>query len=280
MPMIVSKFGGSATASAQTIKNVVNISKNHNRKILVFSAIGKEYEYDTKTTDLLFEYTKANENDKKRIELQVVEKFKRLKSRLNIEYNVESEWKQIFYYFKISQDKNFLVSRGEFTTSKMMAKALNMCFVPAEKFFYFKDEKIDYPKTKQALENYLKAYKRIAVPGFYGIDEKDKIVLLSRGGSDVSAAIFALVTHADKYENWTDVDGVYEKDPRIEKSKQIKHMNYDQLCSLTENGAKVIHKDCAKILKGTDISLIVRSILDPHATPTIISEGQKFFQKE
>ena len=280
MPMIVSKFGGSATASAQTIKNVVNISKNHNRKILVFSAIGKEYEYDTKTTDLLFEYTKANENDKKRIELQVVEKFKRLKSRLNIEYNVESEWKQIFYYFKISQDKNFLVSRGEFTTSKMMAKALNMCFVPAEKFFYFKDEKIDYPKTKQALENYLKAYKRIAVPGFYGIDEKDKIVLLSRGGSDVSAAVFAKVACADKYENWTDVNGVYEKDPRLENSKQIRHMGYDQLCTLTENGAKVIHKDCAKLLKNTNISLIVRSILDPGATPTIISENQKFFQKE
>ena len=270
--MIISKFGGSATASRVALENVKVLSQDKNRRILVFSAVGKESETDTKTTDLLINYSLKNAN-RELIEKEIMHKFERLKQNLHVGFDVYAEWREVFNRYIFTNDRNFLISRGEFITSKILAKALRIKLVPADKIFYFKDQKIDFEKTRTATLAYLKIYRQILVPGFYGADEKGDIVLLSRGGSDVSAAVFAKVLGADVYENWTDVNGIYLRDPHVQKSKQIEKMNYSKLLHLSENGAKVIHKDCAKLLIWKQVSLKVCSIFNPQSPPTIISDN-------
>ena len=64
--MITCKFGGSCTVQERAIKNIKKIKKNSNeRKIFVFSAIGKSDDSDTKVTDLLIELSHKNENYQK-----------------------------------------------------------------------------------------------------------------------------------------------------------------------------------------------------------------------
>ena len=74
--MIVCKFGGSATASKKAVENILKL-KNNERKIWVFSAIGKENITDKKLTDLLIAYTRKNCN-KAKTKQQIKNKFNRL----------------------------------------------------------------------------------------------------------------------------------------------------------------------------------------------------------
>ena len=62
----------------------------------------------------------------------------------------------------------------------------------------------------------LDAGKVVVVAGFQGIDEKGHITTLGRGGSDTTAVALAAALKADECQIYTDVDGVYTTDPRIE----------------------------------------------------------------
>ena len=90
----------------------------------------------------------------------------------------------------------------------------------------------------------LSKVERAVIPGFYGARPDGTIQTFSRGGSDVTGSIVARATHADMYENWTDVSGFLIADPRIIKNpKGIEAITYKELRELSYMGASVLHED-------------------------------------
>lgn len=100
----------------------------------------------------------------------------------------------------------------------------------------------------------------VVVAGFQGIDRNDNITTLGRGGSDTTAVALAAFLRADKCQIFTDVEGVYDKDPRkYPDAKKYSRMSYDQVLHLCNQGAQVLHKPCVELAKQCHILLEVRS---------------------
>ena len=276
--MIVCKFGGKATISEQALKNVKKLfEENNERAVAVFSAIGKENDKDLKLTDLLILCAKEicdKEKTKKNIE-KIAKKIEKMCKIIQIDYDVRKILKKIVKKFKKNKDKNYLVSRGEYITCKIMAKYLSAKFIDASKLIFFSNDEVDWKKTRKKINKYLAKKKRVVVPGFYGLNKERKIQLFSRGGGDVSGAIISKCLNANFYENWTDVCGIFEVNPEIIDSRQILEMNFDDLQCLTALDAKVIHQDCAKILKDTEVTLKIGSIFEPQKSCTLVSKNVK-----
>ena len=272
--MIVCKFGGTATTNKICVNNIKKLNKNKSRKIFVYSAIGKYKNNDTKLTDLLIDLCNNKKNQTELV-CKIINKFNHLCICTNININIKREFFKILKTYQANQNNEYLISRGEYLTTKIMSEYLGVKFIPAEKIIYFKNNKLDYKKIKNKTNYYLNKYKKIAVPGFYGIDENKNIKLFSRGGSDITGAILCKVTNSRIYENWTDINGVMQVNPLIIKSKQIKKLNYKELDLMTSCDAKVIHNDCVKILQQTNKKIYVKNIFYPKNKPTKIYNNCK-----
>ena len=84
--------------------------------------------------------------------------------------------------------------------------------------------------------------KVVVVAGFQGVDPEGDITTLGRGGSDTTAVALAAALHADRCQIYTDVDGVFDRDPRIyPDATRFGRIGYDKMLSLIENGAQVLH---------------------------------------
>lgn len=82
----------------------------------------------------------------------------------------------------------------------------------------------------------------VVTQGFIGSDENGNTTTLGRGGSDLSAALFAEALEADELQIWTDVDGIYTTDPRVVPNAiQIPELSFDEAAELSVFGAKVLH---------------------------------------
>ena len=129
-------------------------------------------------------------------------------------------------------------------------------------------EKIDTTRLKAEL----KAGRIVVVAGFQGIDDKGDITTLGRGGSDLSAVAFAGALEADLCEIFTDVDGVYTTDPRIEKkAKKLEKISYDEMLELASAGAKVLQNRSVELAKKLNVKLITRSSFN-HNEGTLIAK--------
>ncbi len=79
------------------------------------------------------------------------------------------------------------------------------------------------------------------VTGFQGIDESGNVTTLGRGGSDTSAVALAIAVEADCCDIYTDVDGIYTTDPRIEpKARKMDQISYEEMLEFASLGAKVL----------------------------------------
>ena len=84
--------------------------------------------------------------------------------------------------------------------------------------------------------------KIVVVSGFQGLDADGDITTLGRGGSDTTAVALAAWLHADKCQIFTDVDGVYNRDPRLyPDATRFGRISYEKMLALVENGAQVLH---------------------------------------
>lgn len=108
--------------------------------------------------------------------------------------------------------------------------------------------------------------KIVVVAGFQGIDRHENITTLGRGGSDTTAVALAALLNADRCIIYTDVDGVYDKDPRQNPDAvKFKHIGYDEMLSLCRQGAQVLHDRCVELAKECGIRLEVCSAFSDHA---------------
>lgn len=87
----------------------------------------------------------------------------------------------------------------------------------------------------------LNAGKVVVVAGFQGVDEHGNITTLGRGGSDTTAVALAAALKADECHIYTDVDGVYTTDPRVEpKARRLDHITFEEMLEMASLGSKVL----------------------------------------
>ncbi len=112
----------------------------------------------------------------------------------------------------------------------------------------------------------------VLTQGFIAGNEAGETVLLGRGGSDTSAALFAAKLQAEFLEIWTDVPGMYSADPRrIPSARLLKDLSYDEAQEIASMGAKVIHPRAIPPVRRAGVPALIKSTGMPHSGGTLIS---------
>ena len=115
---------------------------------------------------------------------------------------------------------------------------------------------VDCQRIRQELD----AGKIVVVAGFQGVDPEGDITTLGRGGSDTTAVALAAFLKADKCQIFTDVDGVYDRDPRVyPDATRFGRITYGKMLELIENGAQVLHDRSVELARDHGIRVEVLS---------------------
>ena len=116
------------------------------------------------------------------------------------------------------------------------------------------DAEVNLVASEQRFAEVLKSQSAdfYIMPGFTGVNNQGELTTLGRNGSDYSAAVAAACLKAEVCQIWTDVDGVYNADPRfIKKASKVDSLSYKEAMELSYFGAKVLHPKtilpCAKV---------------------------------
>ncbi len=117
-------------------------------------------------------------------------------------------------------------------------------------------KKVEAFKIHQALKDGL----IVIVAGFQGIDEKDNVTTLGRGGSDTSAVALAAALKADACEIYSDVDGVFTTDPNIVFcARKLNKISYEEMMEMASLGAKILQIRSVQFAKKYKVPLFVKS---------------------
>jgi aspartokinase/homoserine dehydrogenase 1 len=107
--------------------------------------------------------------------------------------------------------------------------------------------------------------------GFIGSDGEGRTTTLGRGGSDLSAAIFAVALEAEELEIWTDVDGILTADPKMVKNAfRIDAISYVEAMELSHFGARVIYPPTIRPALEKGIPISIRNTFNPACPGTRI----------
>jgi len=129
------------------------------------------------------------------------------------------------------------------------------------------------------------------VAGFQGLGPDNRIATLGRGGTDTSAVAIAAAINADRCDIYTDVDGVYTTDPRIEpRAKRLDRISFEEMLEMASLGAKVMQVRSVELAMVHNVPTFVRSSFDepssidtdPSSTPrgTLICDEDEILEKE
>jgi aspartate kinase len=273
--MIVTKFGGTSMASAEQFKKVKSIiDANPARQVVVVSAAGKKDSKDIKITDLLYTlhthlvYGVPYDDIWGMIEGRYLE----IARDLGINCDIEADLAKIKGELNKNLDQNYLISRGEYLSARLMSAYLGFDFVDAKDIIRFTySGVVDIERSEQNAKRAFSSRGGIVVPGFYGSYPNGEICLFSRGGSDITGSYLARFLGARIYENWTDVPGTLTADPRIvDNPKTISQITYTELRELSYMGANVLHEDSITPVQEKNISINIRNTNEPSCPGTII----------
>ncbi len=104
----------------------------------------------------------------------------------------------------------------------------------------------------------------VVVAGFQGVDAAGDITTLGRGGSDTTAVALAAFLGADRCMIYTDVDGVYDKDPRkFPDAVRFERIGYEPMLVLAREGAQVLHDRCVELGQRYQVPIQVLSSFRP-----------------
>ncbi|CAA6816810.1 MAG: Aspartokinase (EC [uncultured Sulfurovum sp.] len=179
------------------------------------------------------------------------------------------------------REMDMLLSSGERVTAALLAIALEEKGCPAmamtgrqagiltdDSHTYARIESIDPTAMQSEIAN----GKVVIVSGFQGINAMGSVTTLGRGGSDLSAVAIAGALEADACEIYSDVDGIYTTDPRIEpKAKKMDFISYDEMLELASLGAKVLQNRSVELAKKLNVKMIAKSSFSD-AEGTVIGE--------
>ena len=179
------------------------------------------------------------------------------------------------------REMDILMSSGERVTASLLAIALQELGHPAvamtgrqagirtdDTHMFARIEEIN----TDAMRAQLDGGEIVVVAGFQGIDQRGNVTTLGRGGSDLSAVAIAGALGADACEIYSDVDGIYTTDPRIEpKAKKLDRVSYDEMLELASLGAKVLQSRSVELAKKMGVTIVAKSSFSD-AEGTIITE--------
>ena len=118
--------------------------------------------------------------------------------------------------------------------------------------------------SSNRIRHELDAGQIVVVSGFQGVTENGDITTLGRGGSDTTAVALAAFLKADVCRIYTDVDGVYDKDPRkYPDAVRYRHIGYDAMLTLARQGAQVLHDRCVELARDHNVPIQVLSSFRP-----------------
>jgi aspartate kinase len=130
------------------------------------------------------------------------------------------------------------------------------------------------------IRNSLSENKVVVVAGFQGVDESGNITTLGRGGSDTTAVALAASLKADECHIYTDVDGVYTTDPRIEpNAKKINIMSYEEMLEMASLGSKVLQIRSVEFASKYHVPLRVLSSMIENPEGTLITSEENIMEK-
>lgn len=247
--LVVQKYGGTSVGTCERIENVaqkvIRAKEEGNRVVVVVSAMSGE-------TDKLVQLSQA--------------------------FSTPS------YPLPNPRECDVILSSGEQVTRALLTialeskghKAISLSGQEAGIITDFRHtkariEKIHTQKICTLLEqNYI-----VIVAGFQGATLQGEITTLGRGGSDLSAVALAGALRADRCEIYTDVDGVFTTDPRIEpKAKKIDKISYDEMLELASMGAKVLLNRSVEMAKKLNVNLITRNSFNENEGTLITREEE------
>lgn len=267
------KFGGTSMANAESIRRVRDIIlADSEAKYVVVSAPGKREPSDTKVTDMLIAlYSEKSEAGRRARLDAITARFDAIINDLGLDLDLSGEYEKILSGEQ-SGSYDYVVSRGEYLSARVLAKLLGYEFVDAADIVRFgADGRLDDDATQKLASDRLRVAMKAVVPGFYGTDAEGRVKTFSRGGSDVSGAIVAKAVGASVYENWTDVDGFMVCDPRKVKNPRIIEMlTYRELRELAYMGASVLHPEAVFPVNKSGIPINIRNTFNPSAKGTMI----------
>ncbi len=230
MNTIVLKFGGSSVADNIKLnvvaQKIISLKKEAKNIVVVVSAQGK-------TTDKLI---------KEAQELSAVPN---------------------------EREMDMLLSTGEQITISKLSILLNRMGHPAisltgwqagiETNLVYGSAKIKQIYTNR-IEEELERGKIVIVAGFQGLNAREDITTLGRGGSDTTAVALQAALKADKCYIFSDVDGIYSADPNmVTMAKRLDEISFDEMQEIADAGAKVLHNRCIQIGKKFGNDIIAKS---------------------
>lgn len=228
--LIIQKFGGTSVADPERIRNaarhLVKAAREGNHVVAVVSAQGDLTDRLLEKIDSVTDQPSARESDA-------------------------------------------CVSAGENISAALVAMAVEAMGCPAISLAGWQAGLVTDSVYGNARIRYLQggrirrellAGKIVVVAGFQGVDAMKNITTLGRGGSDTTAVALAALLEADRCVIFTDVDGVYDKDPRKnEDAVKFEAIDYDQMLDLCRQGAQVLHDRCVELARDYGIRIEVRS---------------------
>ncbi len=209
-------------------------------------------------------------------------------SAMSGETNKLIEYANHFSQNPKKEEMDMLLSSGERVTSALLSIALNEMGYPAVAMSGRRAGIVtDDAHTKARIEEIdpsnmqkeLNEGKIVVVAGFQGVDKEGNVTTLGRGGSDLSAVAIAGALKADLCEIYTDVDGIYTTDPRIEpKAKKLDKISYDEMLELASLGAKVLQNRSVELAKKLNVNLVTRSSFSEDEG-TLITKEENIMEK-
>lgn len=255
MDTIVIKFGGSSVADNEKLKivadKVIKLYEQDNNVVVVVSAQGK-------TTDKLIGEAEELSNKPNQREMDAL----------------------------LSVGEQISASKLSILLNELGYKSISLTGWQAgiHTNEEYQNSKIEYIDTSAILDE-LQMQKIVIVTGFQGIDDKNNITTLGRGGSDTTAVALAAELKAKECYIYSDVDGIYTADPnKVPNAKKLKNISYEEMQILSSEGAKVLHDRCVEIAEKKNVPLITGSTFNEnpgtHITNKLECSGVKSIVKK
>ena len=293
----VLKFGGSSLSTTDGLKRAVSIAADRNRTaptLVVVSALGD-------STDRLA----ALAANRERADVSVLSRLYRLHvgmARSLLAPPSLERYRQVLDR-EISLlaapirrittgsddlfDRELVLSAGERFSAPLFSAALRHtgCFsipVDASALIRIRDRegrKIDTDSTRDRIRDWYLSLSPGLVPvvtGFVGSSGCGKTLTLGRGGSDLTAALIAGVLSADVLERWTDVDGLFTDDPRLNPlARKLDFLRLSDALSLNRESRLGMHRASLEPLRHGRTAVHVRSFSSPGEGTLIVPDDRE-----
>jgi len=186
-----------------------------------------------------------------------------------------------------------VVASGEQVTAGLLAMTLRNMGLPARSWMGWQIPIIaDDAHGRSRIED-VEADKLVSamdtgeiavIAGFQGVTRDGRIATLGRGGSDTSAVAIAAAVKAIRCDIYTDVDGVYTTDPRIEsKARKLTKISYEEMLEMASLGAKVLQTRSVELAMAKNVPVrVLSSFVEPGEAPgqgTIVCDEEEIMEK-